>query len=98
MVSCRQIKQPVYRKYPEVKAKDHVLVDYLDTEPIGEFSSKALITEERSPSTGWLGERQYRQHCIVADCMLCDCLWPRTHSKSMSVRGVVGFNLRGKAR
>ena len=47
--------QPVYRHFPEVKAKHHVLLDFNNlTLPKG-FEARMPKNDTISPSSGWLG-------------------------------------------
>lgn len=47
--------QPVYRHFPEVKAKHHVLLDFNKlTLPKG-FEARMPKNDTISPSSGWLG-------------------------------------------
>ena len=50
--------QPVYRQYPEVKARHHMLLDPDLTQGFDVLSgNQSLGGGELSPSTGWYGER-----------------------------------------
>ncbi len=51
----RYMMQPVYRHFPEVKAKHHVLLDFNNLESPKGFEARMPKNATISPSSGWLG-------------------------------------------
>lgn len=47
--------QPVYRHFPEIKAKDHVVLDFDKLVLPEGFEQRMPTNSTISPSSGWLG-------------------------------------------